>query len=168
MLLLSDKIILPQRSWVDAIDSSDLVNAGINGIIKVGADARTLHGHILYIASKFLKTQFLFDSIYPVNLNADRSSRVNDCIDKVNEYIFKLSLRTKNLKLFDSLNFGLPHLKGYGLHLNNSRKVALSSYWLSSILIRLGIKKSNLSIKQQYRTIFYDFKLRAGWSAYSI
>ena len=148
----------------DVIENSDivLISAGINDITKNRADAITLHDHVKHFISQFKNTQFLFDSVSPVSLKSDRFNHTNDCIDKLNEYLFKFSLRTENFKLFDNLSFGLPHLARDGLHLNFTGKSVLSSCWVNCVLIRLGIKRGNLPIRHQYLSIFHDFHLQIG------
>ena len=151
------------QHW-DVIQKSDLVliSAGINDIVKNGADALTLHNHIKHFTSQFKKTQFIFDSVSPVNLNADRFNNLNGCINQLNELLFKLSLRTENFKLFDNLSFGLSHLSRDGLHFNPAGKTALSKCWVNSVLIRLGVKRGSLPIRRHFISLFHNFNLELG------
>ena len=148
----------------DAIQKSDLVliSAGINEIVKNGAEALTLHNHLRHFTSQFTSTQFLFDSVSPVNLNADRFNNLNGCINQLNELLFKMSLRTNNFKLFDNLSFGLSHLSRDGLHFNQAGKTVLSNCWVNCVLIRLGVKRGSLPIRRHFELLFHNFNLELG------
>ena len=143
----------------DAIARADvvLISAGVNDIRKNKVDARTLHDHVKNFVARFKNTQFLFDSICPVSMNADRFNHVNDCINKTNEFLVKLSIRTEHLKLFDNLCFGLPHLARDGIHLNLTGKHVLSHCWVNVILIKLGLKRGNLPLRHNFLRIADDF-----------
>lgn len=139
-----------------------LISAGVNDIMKNKVDARILHDHLKNFISRFDKTQFLFDSICPVSMNTDRFNRVNDCINNTNEYLLKFSIRTDNLRLFDNLCFGLPHLSRDGIHLNFAGKTALSNCWVNATLIRLGLKRGYLPLRQNFLRIVHEFYAEKG------
>ena len=64
-----------------------------------------------------------------------------------NELLFNLSLPTHNFKLFDNNSFGVSHLSGDGIHLNNAGKVMLSRCWVDCVLIRLGFLRESLPLR---------------------
>ena len=117
------------------------------------------------------KTQFIFDSVSPLSISADRFNTDNICIDRLNELLLKLSLRSGNFKLVDNLSFGLPHLAKDGLHFNINGKNVLSRHWVNCTLIRLGLRRGSLPIRTQFRTIFHEFQSRnwrVGWREFVI
>ena len=83
---------------------------GVYDIRKDNANARNLHDYIKDFVASFENTNFLFDSICTISMKTDKFSCVNDCINEVNEYLLKLSLRVKNFKPFNNLCFVLSHL----------------------------------------------------------
>ena len=148
----------------DAIARADvvLISAGVNDIRKNKVDAITLHDHVKDFVAHFKNTQFLFDSICPVSMNADRFNHVNECINKSNEYLLKFSLRVDNFKLFDNLCFGLPHLARDGIHLNLTGKLVLSNCWVNVTLIKLGLNRGYLPLRYNFRKIVDDFQSDKG------
>ena len=140
-----------------------LISAGVNDIMKNKVDARTLHDHLKNFVSRFDKTQFLFDSICPVSMNRDKFNHVNDRIDSnTNEYLLKFAIRTDNSRLFDNLCFGLPRRSRDGIHLNFAGKTALSNCWVNDTLIRLGLKRGYLLLRQNFLRIVHDFYAEKG------
>ena len=148
----------------DAISRADivLISAGVNDVRHNKVDARTLHDHVKSFVAQFKNTQFLFDSISPLSINADRFNRINDCIDNTNEYLLKLSLRTENFKLFDNLCFGLAHLARDGIHLNITGKTVLSHCWINVVLIQLGLRKGILPLRHKFMSLVHNFYLEKG------
>ena len=153
---------MPKHS--EAIAQADvvLISAGVNDIRKDRANARYLHDFIKDFVASFVNTKFLFDSICPVSMNADRFNCMNDCIDKVNEYLLKLSLRVKNFKLFDNLCFGLPHLSRDVIHLNFVGKNVLSTCWVNVTLIKLGVRQGYLPLRYNFKKIADVYNLDQG------
>ena len=98
------------------------ISAGINDIKFNQASPVTLHSFIRDSVAQYPTTQFLFDAISPLSINADRYNQMNARIDHVNELILKLSIRTSNIKLFDNVSINLSHLARDGLHLNETGK----------------------------------------------
>ncbi len=143
-----------------AIEHSDivLISSGINDIRKNNIDAVKLHNHVRHFTSQFHNTEFLFDSISPLAMTADRFNVTNRCIDELNELFLNLSLHSDNFKLFDNILFGLPHLARDGLHFNMSGKTVLSNCWVHCVLIRLGIKRGSLPLRHKFRRIANDFR----------
>ena len=143
----------------DAIAQADvvLISAGVNDIRRNKVDARTIHDHVKNFFARFKNTQFLFDSISPVSMDADRFNHINDCINKTNEYMLKLSLRSDNFKLFDNLCFGLPHLARDGIHLNLTGKNVLSNCWVNVTLIKLGLKRGYVPLRYNFSRIAEEF-----------
>ena len=137
-----------------AIEQVDLVliSAGVNDLKHGRVDPITLHNHLVDVTSQY-KTEFLFDSISPLNMSADRFNTLNDSIDSLNELMLQYSLRSKNFKLFDNTNFGLSHLARDGLHLNNSGKDVLSACWVNCVLKQLGFRKGNLPLRYSFLKI---------------
>ena len=70
-----------------SIEQTDivLISAGINDMRHKKASPITLHNHLRAFTSQF-KTEFLFDSISPLSMCADRFNNLNNAIDncKVN------------------------------------------------------------------------------------
>lgn len=142
-----------------AIEQADLVliSAGINDIKFNQASPVTLHSFIRDSVAQYPTTQFLFDAISPLSINADRYNQMNARIDHVNELILKLSIRTANIKLFDNVSFGLSHLARDGLHLNETGKRLFSDCWVHCILIGLGLRKCSYPLRQKYHNIVNNF-----------
>ena len=136
-----------------------LISAGINDLMKCGASPLTLHNHILYHVNKFRDTnvQFIFDSISPMSIYADRFNNMNRLIDQTNELLLQLSLRCRNFKLFDNIQFGLARLARDGLHFNKSGKAVLSKCWTHCILLVLGLKLGPLPLRVRYLNIVERF-----------
>ena len=136
-----------------------LISAGINDLMKNGATPLSLHNHLLYYVKKFRDSnvQFIFDSISPLSIYADRFNKMNRLIDHTNELLLQLSLRHRNFKLFDNIQFGLPHLARDGLHLNKSGKAVLSRCWIHCILLVLGLKRGPLPLRVRYVNIVERF-----------
>lgn len=148
----------------EAIAQADLVllSAGVNDLRNNKVSARTLHDHVRDFVSQFGGTQFLFDAICPLSMNADRFNKLNDSINNTNEFMLKFSIRSDNFKLFDNLSFGLSHLARDGIHLNYAGKLALSNCWMKVILIRLGLVRGFLPIRHNFRSILHDYNLAIG------
>ncbi len=146
-----------------AIEQSDvvLISSGINDIRNNKIGATRLHDHVKHFTSQFPNTQFIFDSISPLAMRADRFNVTNRVIDKLNELLLNMSLRSDNFKLFDNTLFGVSHLARDGLHLNLSGKTVLSNCWVHCILIRLGIKRGNLPLRRYYINIANNFRTLA-------
>lgn len=153
---------LEQHSQSIAQADLVLISAGINDLRHGKADPITLHNHLAAFTGRF-KSHFIFDSVSPVAMRADRFNGLNTDISKLNELMLEFSLRSRNFKLFDNLNFGLSHLARDGLHLNDSGKSSLSQCWVMCILIYLGIRKGSLPLRHGFRRIVdkYNF-LRPG------
>ena len=134
-----------------------LVSAGINDLRNNRADPWTLHDHIKHFVSQYSDTQFLFDSITPLSIYADRFNAMNNRISHLNELVLELSLRSRNIKLFDNVQFGLSHLASDGIHLNQSGKSVLSGCWVYCILLTLGLKKGPLPLRRDYANIVDRF-----------
>ena len=100
---------------------------------------------------------FIFDAISPLTMNADRFNRLNNNIDKLNKLLVQLSLRSDNFKLFDNVNFGLPHLARDGIHFNESGKAVLSNCWVHAILISLGFRKGVFPLRHSFVRIVRDY-----------
>ena len=141
-----------------SIEQSDLVliSSGINDLRLGRSRAADIHDKLKSFTRQF-KAQFLFEAVAPMSMNADRFNTINAERDKLNRYLFQLSLRQENFKLFDNLSFGLAHLARDGLHLNNPGKAIVSSNWVECILIRLGFYRGSLPIRREFRRIAYDF-----------
>ena len=151
----------------EAIEHADivLISAGLNDVRRNKADALTLHDHMKHFVAQFPNTQFLFDSVSPLAMHADRFNVVNSCVDKLNEFLLKFSLRTSNFRLIDNLCLGLPHLTKDGIHFNMAGKSVLSRFWVNCILIRLGLMRGALPIRQEFRVIadeYYSRNWRVG------
>ena len=127
-----------------------LISAGLNDIRFKHASAQNLVEHLRYISHRFPRTQFLFDSITPLLLKADRFNVINDIIDSTNLGLLYLSLNTPNFKLFDNMNFGPAHLSHDGIHMNDMGKRCMSVCWVNSILIQLGLKPGPLTLRRGY------------------
>ena len=138
-----------------------LISAGINDLRKNGADPLTLHNHVKHFINKYshLNVQFIFDSISPLSINADRFNNMNRAIDQTNELLLQLSLRSKNFKLFDNVLFGLPHLARDGIHFNKLGKSVLTRSWIHCILVTLGSRKGPLPLRVLYANVVNRFSL---------
>ena len=138
-----------------------LISAGINDMRKNGADPLTLHNHVKHFINKYshLNVQFIFDSISPLSINADRFNNMNRAIDQTNELLLQLSLRSKNFKLFDNVLFGLPHLARDGIHFNKLGKSVLTRSWIHCILVTLGLRKGPLPLRVLYANVVNRFSL---------
>ena len=136
-----------------------LISAGINDLMKNGATPLCLHNHILHYVNKFRDSnvQFIFDSISPLSIYADRFNKMNRLIDHTNELFLQLSLHNRNFKLFDNIQFGLPHLARDGLHFNKSGKAVLSRCWIHCILLVLGLRRGPLPLRVRYVNIVERF-----------
>ena len=143
-----------------SIEQADLVliSAGINDLRHGKADPLTLHNHLAAFTGRF-KTHFIFDSVSPVAMRADRFNGLNTDINRLNELMLEFSLRSQNFKLFDNLNFGLPHLARDGLHFNDIGKSSLSQCWVMCILIYLGLRRGSLPLRHSYRRKVDNFNL---------
>ncbi len=135
-----------------AVEQADivLISAGVNDLMKNAVSARLLHDHVRAFISRFPNTQFLFDSVTPLAMRADRFNLLNDTIERLNELMFRCSLHHKNFKLFDNLEFGLAHLTKDGLHLTHTGQSVMSSCWVNCILVRLGLRRGPLPIRRRY------------------
>ena len=138
-----------------------LISAGINDLRKNGANPLTLHNHVKHFIAKYrhLNVQFIFDSISPLSMNADRFNKMNQAIDQTNELLLQLSLRSSNFKLFDNVLFGLPHLARDGIHFNKQGKTVLTRCWIHCILLTLGLRKGPLPLRVRYVNIVDRFSL---------
>ena len=145
-----------------SIEQADVVllSAGINDLRKHHAHPSTLHDFIERSVDQYKNTKFIFDSISPLSMNADRFNHMNQSIDKLNMALFELSLRTFNFKLFDNVKFGMPHLARDGLHLNLAGQSVLSECWVHCILLALGLKRGYLPLRRQYRNLCCEFSFR--------
>ena len=134
-----------------------LISAGINDLLHNRADPRTIHDHMLNFSRRatrqYPNTTFLFDAVTPLAMHADRFNRTNDRIDEMNRLILHLSLNSQNIKLFDTLRFGLPHLARDGVHLNDGGKAVISECWVNVILITLGLRRANLPLRHSFLSI---------------
>ena len=76
-----------------SIEQADLVliSAGINDLRHGKADPLTLHNHLAAFTGRF-KTHFIFDSVSPVAMRADRFNGLNTDISKLNELMLEFSL----------------------------------------------------------------------------
>lgn len=133
-----------------------LISAGVNDLKHGRADPVTIHDHLANVTRRF-KTQFLFDAISNVTMNADRFNRLNDNINYLNELMLQYSLRSDNFKLFDNLVLGTPHLAKDGLHLNNSGKAVVSACWVNCVLKALGLRGGGLPLRYSFRSIADSF-----------
>ena len=145
-----------------SIEQSDvvLVSAGVNDLRYRRSEPRLLHDDLRQFTSQFPSTQFIFDSVSPVALNADPHNTLNDSIDRLNKLLVQLSFRSSNFKLFDNIHFGLSHLARDGLHLNESGKTVLSMCWVHVILITLGFRTGSLPLRRPYRDLYHDYMNR--------
>lgn len=145
-----------------AIEQADLVliSSGVNDIRFGRAKPWTLHDHMRYLASRFPRTQFMFDSISPISMSANRFTKINQFINETNDLLFNLSMVSANFKLFDNLSFGMPHLSSDGIHLNKQGKEVLSTCWVSCILIRLNIRGGTLPLRAMFRSVAYGERPR--------
>ena len=142
-----------------SIEQADvvLISAGINDLRKIkAADPVTLHDHIKHFVSQH-KTQFIFDSITPLSMNADRFNNMNRRIDHLNELLLQLSLRSPNFKLFDNLKFGLPHLARDGIHLNMAGKSSMTDCWVHCVLLTVGLRRGTLPLRRRYANLVDAF-----------
>ena len=145
----------------NSIEQSDLVliSSGINDLRLGKANAIQIHDKLREFTRQF-KTQFLFEAICPMSMNADRFNYVNDERDRLNYLLFQLSLRQANFRLFDNPSFGMAHIARDGLHLNRAGKSVVSSNWVECILISLGLYRGGLPIRHQFRRMADEFNNR--------
>ncbi len=145
-----------------SIEQADLVliSVGINDLRHNKVDPWTLHDHLRHFSRQFCNTQIIFDAISPLAMIADQFNHTNNRIERLNELLLNLSLRSKNFKLFDNLSFGLPHLARDGLHFNDSGKAVLSQCWVNCILISLGFRRGGLPLCHKFVRIATDFSLK--------
>ena len=143
-----------------SIKQSDvvLISAGVNDLKHGRVDPRSLHDLLRHFTKQFPKTQFIFDSVSPITLEADPFNDLNDSINYLNELLFQLSLRSPNLKLFDNLNFGLSHLARDGLHFNDTGKAVLSTCWMHAILVILGLRNGALPLRRPFLRMYHDYQ----------
>ena len=142
-----------------SIEQSDvvLISAGINDLKHGRVDPRQLHNHVKQFTSQFPNIQFVFDSVSPLTLNADRFNKLNDSIDYLNKLLVQLSFRSPNFKLFDNIYFGLSHLAKDGLHFNDSGKNVLSMCWVHVILITLGFRSGALPLRLPFQSLYQEY-----------
>ena len=142
-----------------SIEQSDvvLISAGVNDLRYGRTEPRLLHDNLRQYTSQFPNTQFIFDSVSPVALNADPYNKLNDSIDRLNKLLVQLSFRSSNFKLFDNIYFGLSHLARDGLHFNDSGKTVLSMCWVHVILITLGFRTGSLPLRRPYKDLYHDY-----------
>ena len=148
----------------ESIQQSDvvLISAGFNDLKKVrDADPWTLHNHVKAFVSQFSNVQFLFDSISPLSMNADRFNYTNDRIDRLNILLLELSLKTQNFKLFDNTKFGLSHLARDGIHMNFNGKSVLSDCWVHAILLILGLRRGPLPLRRSFEDRVEQFRFHS-------
>ena len=148
----------PKRIWLYCRGSVAyfVLSSGIHDLRLGRSRAADIHDKLKSFTRQF-KAQFLFEAVSPMSMNADRFNTINAERDKLNRYLFQLSLRQENFKLFDNLSFGLAHLARDGLHLNNPGKAIVSSNWVECILIRLGFYRGSLPIRREFRRIAYEY-----------
>ena len=141
-----------------AIQQSDLVliSSGINDLRHRKASPLQIHNFLKSFTEQF-QTQFLFDSICPMAMRADRFNLINQQSDRLNELLVHLSVHSKNFKLFENLNFGLSHLASDGLHLNLAGKSTLSGCWVDVILTHFGFRNKPLPIRIPFRQIVSSY-----------
>ena len=144
------------REHRDAINNSDvvLISAGVNDLRRNKVRAATLLNHLRDFTSLYPKTSFLFDSVSPLAMRADRFNSLNREIDDLNDSLFHFSLQSSNFKLFENTRFSLAHLSTDGIHLTKKGQLVLSESWVGAVLINLGLWSGSLPIRRAYRNIY--------------
>ena len=144
----------------ESIKSSDivLISAGVNDMRKNGVNARILHDHVRNFVAQYPKTQFLFDSVTNVTMNADPYNALNPNINFFNRLMFKCSLRHANIHLFDNLAFGWGHLARDGLHFNYSGQKVTSDTWVHVVLVCLGLRRGPLPLRYDFVKLHEEFQ----------
>ena len=144
------------REHKDAISKADivLISAGVNDLRRNRVRAATLLNHLRDFTSLYPRTSFLFDSVSPLAMRADRFNSLNREIDDLNDSLFHFSLQSSNFKLFENTRFSLAHLSTDGIHLTKKGQQVLSESWVGAVLINLGLWSGSLPIRRSYKNIF--------------
>jgi alkylated DNA repair dioxygenase AlkB len=141
-----------------------LISAGINDLRKNKVSPRLLHDHMQYFVQQaerlYPNTRFLFDAITPLSVSADRFHVMNNIINELNQLLVGLSVRSKNFKLFDNLNFGVPHLARDGIHLNDAGKRVVSVNWVHCILLALQLRVGFLPLRRNFSSIIDGYRAK--------
>ena len=146
---------------IDEICKHDviLVSAGINDIMKERATPTVIRDHMRWfselLARRAPDTYLLFDAISNVALSADRHGWLNQAINATNRMVFQYSARVKNLRVFDTLQFGRTHLALDGIHLTKAGKTVLGASWVHSTMIILGLRRGQLPLRQEYKNFLH-------------
>ena len=150
------------REHRDAISKADivLISAGVNDLRRTRVGASTLLNHLRDFTRLFPRTKFLFDSVSPLAMRADRFNSLNREIDNLNESLFRFSLQSSNFKLFENTRFSLAHLSSDGIHLTKKGQLVLSESWVGAVLINLGLWSGSLPIRRAYRNIYERYSLK--------
>ena len=150
------------REHRDAISKADivLISAGVNDLRRTRIRASTLLNHLRDFTRLFPRTRFLFDSVSPLAMRADRFNSLNREIDDLNESLFRFSLQSSNFKLFENTRFSLAHLSSDGIHLTKKGQLVLSESWVGAVLINLGLWSGSLPIRRAYRNIYERYRLK--------
>ena len=144
------------REHKDAISKADvvLISAGVNDLRRNGVKPTTLLNHLREFTSQYPRTSFLFDSVSPLAMRADRFNFLNREIDDLNKKLFHFSLQSSNFKLFENTLFSLAHLSTDGIHMTKKGQLVLSQSWVGAVLICLGMWRGSLPIRRSYRNIY--------------
>ena len=139
-----------------------LVSSGVNDIVKWYANgddvADFLIEQINKFQVKFPKIRFLFGSINPTNVDCPMNEAFNRHIDMINIRMFKFSLTTRNMRLFDNTNFEWRHLTPDGIHLTHTGRKSLSMSWIAAVRNAIGLDGVRLlPIRPQYRDLYNRF-----------
>ena len=150
------------REHREAISKADivLISAGVNDLRRTRVRASTLLNHLRDFTRLFPRTRFLFDSVSPLAMRADRFNSLNREIDDLNENLFRFSLQSSNFKLFENTRFSLAHLSSDGIHLTKKGQLVLSESWVGAVLINLGLWSGSLPIRRAYRNIYERYSLK--------
>ena len=152
------------ESFSHEIDNSDivLISVGVNDIVRNSTNPGVVHNKFRDFLQKFRNTKFLFMTVCPISMRADKLNTYNPDIDLLNYYIFQLSLRTSNLYVFDHLRWSMSHLKQDGVHLTATGKVSYTKCWLMTVLLFLGYRKGSLPIRRHYQDMLTNYRFRMG------
>ena len=139
-----------------------LISCGVNDIVQWKANgnevAECLIERINSLQVKFPNIRFLFSAINPTNIDCPLNEAYIRHIDMINLRIFKYSLTSRNMKLFDNMHFEWRHLTPDGIHITHTGRKCMSMSWILAIRKSIGLEADGLlPIRPQYRDIYKNF-----------